>query len=90
MENLGLYTADQDVKKDRSTHTRQNANGNRNGYECPEERDYYPYFHPTPWKDIMVYTKAGTKCDYYKQQSFNVKPKRKSTFSVRKYRQKSW
>lgn len=78
--NSGLFTADQALKKNKkgyigSIYTRQNPNGERNGYECPEERDYYPYWHPTQWKDIAVLTSNTSLCDYYLKQSFNVKPR---------------
>jgi plastocyanin len=69
--NKGLFTADQKLKQDKSTHTRQNPNGNRNGYECPEERDYYPYWHPTDWKDIAILTEDPSLCNYYRGNSFN-------------------
>ena len=71
---LGLFTADQRVKP-QAIHTRQNPNGNRRGYECPEERDYYPYWHPTEWKDIAIIAQNKSMCKFYRKESFNVKEK---------------
>jgi len=74
--NKGLFTADQNVRNNKgSTATRQNNNGNRRGYECPEERDYYPYWHPTEWKDIAILAENATMCDYYKKHNFNKNTK---------------
>lgn len=80
--NGGLFTADQILRRNErnylsATSTRQNPNGARSGYECPEERDYYPYWHPNGgWKDVAVLTTDSAQtCDYYKSESFNVKPK---------------
>ncbi|XP_076811117.1 protein DD3-3-like [Clavelina lepadiformis] len=70
--NKGLYTADRNVGSS-ATKTRQNQNGNRFGYECPEERDYYPYWGPTPWRDIAVLTNDVTRCAMYQEESQNVK-----------------
>jgi len=77
--NKGLFNADQNLGGDTSAvRTRQNPNGNNNnrhGFECPEERDYYPYWVPAPWKDIAVLTSHPSRCDYYRSESQNVKDK---------------
>ena len=48
--NTGLFTSDRLLNGMSAIYTRQNNNGQRRGYECPEERDYYPYWQPTPWR----------------------------------------
>jgi plastocyanin len=72
--NEGLFIADQNVGG-QARNTRQNAGGGRSGYECAEERDYYPYWHPSMWKDIAVMTDNTTRCAYYQAESQNVKAK---------------
>ena len=78
--NLHLFTAERDLDDVRVNNkryqsalfTRQNNGGDRHGYECPEERDYYPYFTPDPWKDIAILTdNPGSRCSYYRRNSFS-------------------
>jgi hypothetical protein len=74
LRNTGLFTADQELNGVRATYTRQEPNGNdRYGFECPEERDYYPYWQWSPWVDIAVLTTDPARCQYYQTESQNVK-----------------
>jgi len=76
--NYGLFFADQNDPDDpnkSARYTRQQDNNNRYGYECPEERDYYPYWHPTPWKDIVIFTSRTSRCQFFQTQSQNVMSK---------------
>jgi hypothetical protein len=74
--NKGLFTADRNVSNNQgASATRQNNNGNRNGFECAEERDYYPYWHPTPWRDIVVLATRTDICKIVQKESQNVKDK---------------
>jgi len=65
--SLGLFTADQKLRGDRAIYTRQNAAGTRRGLEVPEERDYYPYWGPTPWKDIAIMVSDQKTLNYMKK-----------------------
>lgn len=72
--NKGLYTADKNLNENiGATATRQEPQENRHGLECPEERDYYPYWHPSPWRDIAIFTSEPKhRCDFYQKKSQNV------------------
>lgn len=67
--NPHLFTADQRLRGSSSIYTRQNPNGNRYGFECPEERDYYPYWSETDWVDIAVLTTNTSRCPHYELNS---------------------
>jgi hypothetical protein len=77
IRNLGLFTADQGLQKDDTAmRTRQENNQNNpHGFECEEERDYYPYWHPSPWRDIVILTSNINRCDHFKKHSQNVEGK---------------
>jgi hypothetical protein len=62
---LNLFTADQVLRGQSSIYTRQNPNGDRYGFECPEERDYYPYWGQSEWRDIAILTSNLSRCEYY-------------------------
>jgi hypothetical protein len=72
--NRGLFLADQNLNnKNTARFTRQQPGGGRNGFECPEEREYYPYWHPTPWRDVAILTYDASRCSYYRKKSQNQK-----------------
>lgn len=73
--NKGLFTANQNLQGNGATYTRQNNAGTTYGFECPEERDYYPYWHPTMWRDIAIFTNQPTRCAAYQAISQNVAPR---------------
>jgi len=73
--NQGLFQASQQPNRGDATRTRQNPGGTRRGYECPEERDYYPYWRPSPWIDLAIWTKDLGKCSAMQAESQNVKSK---------------
>lgn len=77
IRNKGLFTADQGLNaQDTAMRTRQENNQNNpHGFECEEERDYYPYWHPSPWRDIAVLTSNPARCSYFKAHSQNVEAK---------------
>lgn len=71
--NANLFNAAENVQNNQGSQaTRQNANGGTSGFECQEERDYYPYWHPTPFVDIAVLTTNTSRCSWYQDQSENI------------------
>lgn len=74
--NSGLFIGEEQVSNNQGAMaTRQNAGGTRHGFECSEERDYYPYWHSSRWKDIAVLVDDKDQCGYYQKESQNVKGK---------------
>ena len=75
--NMGLFTADQNLRGNSAIYTRQNPNGQRYGFECPEERDYYPYWRHSPWIDIAVLIENNDVgiCEEYMNNSQCFVPK---------------
>eukprot|EP00808_Paulinella_micropora_P014542 g51224.t1 len=70
--NYRLFHADQNVNTPSTRGTRQNNNGNRRGLECPEERDYYPWWNPSPWRDVAYLSdNPEESCDMVSKGSQN-------------------
>ena len=73
--NKGLYVANRlqsTTRQQTAIFTRQGDNGERYGFECPEERDYYPYWHSSPWRDVAILTDDPSRCGWYQENSQNV------------------
>lgn len=84
-QNWGLFHADQDLQGSAQKYTRQNPAGTRRGLECPEERDYYPWWNPSPWHDIAIITPEMEYCQTFQApQSQNVAAKCSCTNPARK------
>jgi len=82
--NYGLFHADQKLNGQTAIYTRQNNNGNRRGLECTEERDYYPYWVPNPWIDVVYLTDDLARCnDYILPRSQNTATTYKCTSAAR-------
>merc|ERR1719397_2068924 len=60
--NRNLFTADQNVNRRSAIGTRQNPNGGRRGLECPEERDYFPYWRPSPFIPVAYLVDDAARC----------------------------
>ena len=73
--NEGLFYADRNLNGNSARFTRQNNNGARSGLECPEEHDYFPYWHPSPWKDVAILTSREQDCNFLVGESQNTKEK---------------
>jgi len=78
--NGGLFLADQELQKNKlkysaAIHTRQNSDGDRSGYECEEERDYWPYWAASPWIDVAVLTSDTSRCSINQATSTNFQTK---------------
>lgn len=61
--NNGLFTADQQLQGSTQIYSRQNPAGTRYGLECQEERDYYPWWNPSPFHDIAIITPDVAWCN---------------------------
>jgi len=72
--NYHLFHADQGLGGSTTIFTRQNNNGNQHGLECVEERDYYPWWNPTPWIDVAYLTSTIEYCPLILSQSQNNNP----------------
>jgi len=79
-QNNGIFTANQNLKGPSARYTRQNNQGTRFGYECPEERDYYPYWRPSPWIDSAYITADTSRCPAIQAESQNVKERYECRF----------
>merc|ERR1712038_1695995 len=61
--NKQLFTADQNLQGNTQKYTRQNPGGTRRGLEYPEERDYFPWWYPSPFRPALIWTYNVTKCE---------------------------